>query len=165
MLQNVTSPNRYHLLIQDTYFHHINILRNSRNNHKEIHQGILIAFLIFMIMGSGWVQFASRYSLDYQLMMLLFGLFIIKVWKKSRVFNKILIVLLLFSIYINYIGTLFYMHYEKVNRGIFATAEEHQSVLANSSCHMSLKMLISDFQSDVTSFNIKNRRNTGKVRC
>jgi len=70
--------------------------------------GLLIAFVIFMIMGTGWGQFASRYSVDYQLMMLLFGVFIIKFWK-GRFFKSVLVVLLLCSVYMNYCGMRYFM--------------------------------------------------------
>jgi hypothetical protein len=71
--------------------------------------GVLIASLIFMIMGTGWMQFASRYSLDYQLVMLLFGIFIVKIWK-GRFFKGILVILLLYSIHMNYFGMKYYIH-------------------------------------------------------
>jgi hypothetical protein len=68
---------------------------------------LLISFLIFTVMGTGWAQFASRYSLDYQLMMLLFGLFIVKICNKSMLFNAVFVILLLLSVYINYFGARF----------------------------------------------------------
>ncbi|HPD19513.1 MAG TPA: hypothetical protein PLF61_07605, partial [Candidatus Goldiibacteriota bacterium] len=71
--------------------------------------GILISFLIFMIMGTGWIQFASRYSLDYQIMILIFGLLGIKPTYKNRIFNYTAILLLFISIYINYFGAKFYL--------------------------------------------------------
>ncbi|HDY87670.1 MAG TPA: hypothetical protein ENH82_06065 [bacterium] len=76
--------------------------------------GVFISLVVFMVMGTGWSQFASRYSLDYQLMMLLFGLFIIKIWNNSKIFKAVLIILLLISIYMNYHGMRFYLQaYEK----------------------------------------------------
>jgi hypothetical protein len=71
--------------------------------------GILISFLIFMIMGTGWIQFASRYSLDYQIMIIIFGLFGMKSTYKNRIFNYTAILLLIISIYINYFGARFYL--------------------------------------------------------
>jgi len=84
----------------------------------------LISLVIFMVMSTGWSQFASRYSLDYQLMMLLFGLFIIKIWKDSKIFKAILIAGLVVSIYMNYFGMrLFLAEHEKYYHQRFANIQ------------------------------------------
>jgi len=85
--------------------------------------GITTAFLIFTVMGNGWVQFASRYSLDYQLMMVLFGVFTVKIWNNNKIIKALLIILLLFSIHMNYFGMRQYLRYENRNDSIFTTTE------------------------------------------
>jgi len=86
--------------------------------------GILISLVIFMVMSTGWSQFASRYSLDYQLMMLLFGLFIIKIWGESKIFKAVLIAGLVVSIYINYFGMRFFLaEHEKYYHQRFANIQ------------------------------------------
>jgi hypothetical protein len=107
-------------------FHYIQTLRNrvlKYHNNTELSSnditvmtgaavsGILISLTIFTIMGTGWVQFASRYSLDYQLMMLLFGLFVVKKWKNSKMFMFVSIVLLLMAIYMNFFGVRYHWYF------------------------------------------------------
>jgi hypothetical protein len=43
--------------------------------------GAATALVIFMMTGNGWIQFASRYSLDFQLAALIFMVFLLKVWR------------------------------------------------------------------------------------
>ncbi|MFP4467153.1 MAG: hypothetical protein ACLFP1_08885 [Candidatus Goldiibacteriota bacterium] len=70
--------------------------------------GTMTAVLIFTIMGTGWIQFASRYSLDYQIFIILFGLFALKKWQSNPVFNSVMTLLLVISIYMNYFGMRYY---------------------------------------------------------
>jgi len=67
------------------------------------------------VMGTGWCQFASRYSLDYQLMMLLFGVFIVRKWNNSKVFYWLLMILLIISIHMNYFGMKYYLRWDRTN--------------------------------------------------
>jgi hypothetical protein len=55
-------------------------------------------------MGTGWGQFGSRYSLDYQLMVLVFCLFSLKLWR-GKVFYSVSLVLLALAMYIQHVGT------------------------------------------------------------
>jgi len=68
----------------------------------------LIAFVILCIMGPGFSQFAARYTLDFQLFIILFMLFMFKVLPSNKIFNRTLIVLLALSMYINYAGTIYF---------------------------------------------------------
>ncbi|MFA5859444.1 MAG: hypothetical protein WC955_10305 [Elusimicrobiota bacterium] len=71
--------------------------------------GITVAGIIMMVMGTGWVQFGSRYSLDYQLVMVLFGLFILKdVSIRKLVVPSAL--LIAGSIFMNYHGMKYYLN-------------------------------------------------------
>jgi len=66
------------------------------------------AITIFMIMNNGWAQFASRYSLDFQLMVLVFILFLLKIWRNWYFYSAAL-VLLFISIYIQYYGVKYFV--------------------------------------------------------
>jgi hypothetical protein len=66
------------------------------------------ALIIFMMIGNGWVQFASRYSLDFQLMALVFMLFLVKIWRGGY-FYTTAVVLLALSIYIEYFGVRYFV--------------------------------------------------------
>ena len=65
------------------------------------------ALITLSIMGTGWVQFGSRYSLDYQLMLFAFILFILKTGNDKKMFFVILL-LTVISIYMNYFGARFF---------------------------------------------------------
>lgn len=73
-----------------------------------------ISFVIFCIMGTGWLQFGSRYSLDYQLALILPIVLFSTELRYKKWFWILFIVLLLCSIYMNYFGA-WYFHdlYEK----------------------------------------------------
>jgi glucan phosphoethanolaminetransferase (alkaline phosphatase superfamily) len=55
-------------------------------------------------MGTGWVQFASRYSLDYQLFLILFLLLTFRNILHKPAFKIMLVVLLMISVFMNYYG-------------------------------------------------------------
>lgn len=63
-----------------------------------------ISLIIFLVMGPGWKQFASRYSLDYQLFLIIPILFFFEKRKKSTWIKSLAFFLLLISIYMNYFG-------------------------------------------------------------
>lgn len=63
-----------------------------------------VALIIFSIMGTGWAQFGSRYSLDYQLLLIVFVLFNFKRWPESKILRNAFFILLLISAYMNYNG-------------------------------------------------------------
>ncbi len=69
-----------------------------------------IATPIMLNIAPGWRQFASRYSLDYQLLMILIGLFLIKVWGDKKWFIPLCVVLVFFSVYINYFGAYLFLN-------------------------------------------------------
>ncbi len=82
---------------------------------RLITSAMLIALLgiatpIMLNIAPGWRQFASRYSLDYQLMMILIGLFLIKVWGDKKWFIPLCVILVFLSIYINYFGAYLYLN-------------------------------------------------------
>jgi hypothetical protein len=64
---------------------------------------ILVALIIFSIMGTGWIQFGARYTLDFCAPLAMFCLFGFKVWR-SRFFRAVMAVLLAISIWVNYFG-------------------------------------------------------------
>ena len=64
---------------------------------------VLMALVIFMIMGNGYAQFGARYTLDFHLMIILFMMFLLKVWR-GKTFYRVSLVLLFLSLYINYYG-------------------------------------------------------------
>ncbi len=66
------------------------------------------AITIFMVMNNGWAQFASRYSLDFQLMVLAFMLFLLRIWR-NWYFYAVALVLLLLSMYIQYCGVKYFV--------------------------------------------------------
>jgi hypothetical protein len=70
----------------------------------------LVAFLIFLLMGNGWEQFASRYSFDYQFLMLACLLPVIYKWQKHAGFNMAFMALLVVSVYMNYYGMKAFLH-------------------------------------------------------
>ncbi len=71
---------------------------------------VFMSIVIFMIMGSGWMQFGARYTLDFYIMLLIFMLFASKVMtgRKIRVIASVLILL---SVYLNYFGARFFHGY------------------------------------------------------
>jgi hypothetical protein len=71
--------------------------------------GALLAALgtstvIFTLMGTGWIQFGARYTLEFHLPLILFGLFLYKPWGERRSFRAVFAALLALSIFINYLG-------------------------------------------------------------
>lgn len=66
------------------------------------------ALVIFMTAGNGWMQFASRYSLDFQFMALVFMLFLVKVWR-GRYFYATAVILLALSVFIEYSGVRYFI--------------------------------------------------------
>lgn len=64
----------------------------------------LVMLLIFVVMGNGWAQFASRYSLDYQFLMIACMLPVIHRFGGSRKFNIVFMILLALSLYMNFFG-------------------------------------------------------------
>lgn len=68
-----------------------------------------IATPIMLNIAPGWRQFASRYSLDYQLMMILIGLFLIKIWGDRKWFLPLCSFLIFLSLYVNYFGAYLYL--------------------------------------------------------
>jgi len=69
----------------------------------------LTAGLIFLIMGNGWDQFASRYSLDYQLLLMFLLVPALVKWEKHLIFKAISVFLLFSSIYMNYHGVRYFV--------------------------------------------------------
>lgn len=65
---------------------------------------LFISLVVFSIMGTGWVQFASRYSLDYQIFVFVFLLYVFKFYRTQRWFYPTAIMLILISFYMNYNG-------------------------------------------------------------
>jgi hypothetical protein len=70
---------------------------------------IAVAFVIFCILGPGWQQFGSRYSLDYQLTLILPIVFLSSKMKSTKWYWVLFSVLLILSIYMNYFGA-WYFH-------------------------------------------------------
>ncbi|MBY0426781.1 MAG: hypothetical protein K2Q22_14190 [Cytophagales bacterium] len=69
---------------------------------------VFIAGIIFSIMGTGWVQFGARYTLDFQIFLVLFILYIFKILSQSIFLYLILFTLLLLSLFINYVGVVYF---------------------------------------------------------
>ena len=65
---------------------------------------VFISLLIFSIMGAGWRQFASRYSLDYQIFIFIFLLYAFKLFREKKWFYPVAIILGLISFYMNING-------------------------------------------------------------
>jgi hypothetical protein len=65
------------------------------------------ALVIFMMVGNGWAQFAARYTLDFQLLALLFMVFMVKVWR-GRYFYAYAVILLALSVYVQYFGAKYF---------------------------------------------------------
>jgi hypothetical protein len=65
---------------------------------------VAISLVVFSVMGTGWGQFGSRYSLDYQLMVLVFCLFSLKLCR-GKLFYSVALVLLGLAVYIQHVGT------------------------------------------------------------
>jgi hypothetical protein len=63
-----------------------------------------VSTVIFTIMGTGWIQFGARYTLDFHLPMILFGVFLYRIWGQKPAFRATFAVLLALSIFINYLG-------------------------------------------------------------
>ncbi|MDB5284208.1 MAG: hypothetical protein JWO06_3283 [Bacteroidota bacterium] len=70
---------------------------------------VMIAFLIFMVMGTGWCQFAARYTLDFYIFLLIAILFFYKTCYGNTPFRITSVALILLSIVINYCGV--YLHF------------------------------------------------------
>jgi len=71
-----------------------------------------ISLVILSIMGSGWAQFASRYSLDYQLFLIIPILFFFKKWKRNKWISLGMTILFFISIYVNYFGARMFHYLE-----------------------------------------------------
>ncbi|MCX6350676.1 MAG: hypothetical protein NTX03_02315 [Bacteroidetes bacterium] len=65
---------------------------------------ILIACLIFLIMGTGWIQFCARYTLDFQFFLIIFLLFSWKNLSGISFIKPITICLILLSLWVQYVG-------------------------------------------------------------
>ena len=65
---------------------------------------VAISLVVFSVMGTGWGQFGSRYSLDYQLMVLVFCLYCLKLWR-GKVLYSVGLVLLALAMYIQHAST------------------------------------------------------------
>lgn len=65
---------------------------------------LLVSLVIFSIMGTGWVQYASRYSMDYQIFIFVFLLYAFKIYKSNIWFYPVVVLLFLISFYMNYNG-------------------------------------------------------------
>jgi hypothetical protein len=63
-----------------------------------------VSMVIFSIMGTGWIQFGARYTLDFHLPLILFGLFLYRMWGDKAAFRAAFAGLLALSIFINYLG-------------------------------------------------------------
>ncbi len=63
-----------------------------------------VATPIMLNIAPGWRQFASRYSLDYQLMMIVLMLFLLRIWGDKKYFAPTVIFLVFLSVYVNYFG-------------------------------------------------------------
>ncbi len=70
--------------------------------------GAATAAVILMMVGNGWIQFASRYSLDFQLMAVIFMVFILKIWR-GKYFYTAAAILLALSVYIQYHGVKYFV--------------------------------------------------------
>ncbi|MBP7793057.1 MAG: hypothetical protein KA120_08355 [Candidatus Goldbacteria bacterium] len=70
---------------------------------------LFISSVIFLIMGNGWAQFASRYSLDYQLMLFVFLLYSFAYLRQYKWFFPVVTLLLLISFYMNVNGVLYFL--------------------------------------------------------
>ncbi len=74
---------------------------------------VFISIIIFSIMGTGWVQFASRYSLDYQIFVFIFLLYAFKLYRDKRWFYPAVIILFIISFYMNYNGVKYFFPVDK----------------------------------------------------
>lgn len=63
-----------------------------------------IALIIFMIMGNGWYQFGARYTLDFQIFLLLPILFLFKLFPSNSYLSWCYYFFIVLSIYVNYNG-------------------------------------------------------------
>jgi hypothetical protein len=73
-----------------------------------------ISLVIFSIMGSGWAQFASRYSLDYQIFLIIPIILYFNTWKQNKWMLLGMFILLSISIYMNYFGARMYHNIDLV---------------------------------------------------
>ncbi len=71
---------------------------------------LAIATPIMLNIAPGWRQFASRYSLDYQVFMIVLLLFLFKIWGQRRWWWPLVIGLTLLSLYVNYFGAYLYLN-------------------------------------------------------
>ena len=67
-----------------------------------------VSFIIFCVMGPGWQQFGSRYSLDYQLTLILPIVLLSSKLQTKKWYWVIFMVLLVVSIYMNYFGAWYF---------------------------------------------------------
>ncbi len=70
---------------------------------------LAIATPIMLNIAPGWRQFASRYSLDYQVFMVVLILFLFKLWGDRRWWWPLVGILVFLSLYVNYFGTYMYL--------------------------------------------------------
>jgi hypothetical protein len=71
---------------------------------------LLTACLIFMVMGTGWMQFGPRYTLDFYIFLLIAMAFMNKIFYSSRSFHITAVLLVCLSIVINYCGVYLHFH-------------------------------------------------------
>lgn len=65
---------------------------------------IPVALVVFLIMGTGWMQFCARYTLDFQFFLLIFILICWDDLKKIKWIKPLTLSLILISISVQYIG-------------------------------------------------------------
>lgn len=68
-----------------------------------------ISFVIFLVMNTGWRQFASRFSIDYQIFLFILILFTKRIGKNFKFLMLSYLFLTIISIYINYWGVIFWI--------------------------------------------------------
>jgi hypothetical protein len=69
---------------------------------------VAVSTVIFLMVGTGWSQFAARYTLDFQAALAVFCLFAARLWR-GRVFYIVMCLLLLLSLYVQYFGMRMYI--------------------------------------------------------
>ncbi len=67
---------------------------------------ILVAVVIFIIMGTGWAQFGARYTLDFHLFLIIFLCFTYKKLSDKTYFRYLTAFMICLSVVINYLGVL-----------------------------------------------------------
>lgn len=111
------------LILPSIYYFLRDAFKSSANaifqkSERWLMSGLLLGLLgiaspTMLNITPGWRQFASRYSLDYQLLMILLGLFILRVWGDKKWFAPLCGVLVFFSLYVNYFGTWMFLNLGK----------------------------------------------------